>query len=157
MKQENGSPDAPLGSLICFSVYSAEHAFNQLYRGLLGELGLTYPQYLVLTLLWAKDDRTVSELGSALRLQSNTLTPLLKRLEALRLVARRRDREDERVVRVTLTGQGRSLQERAAEIPQCVGRATGLSARELEDAIALLNRLRDSVEMAANGDGAAVD
>lgn len=150
MNKTNTEAASGLEKLICFSVYSAEHAFNQLYRTLLGDLGLTYPQYLVLTLLWSKDDRSVSEIGSALRLQSNTLTPLLKRLEALEFVARKRDPEDERVVRITLTRRGRALKAKAADIPQCVGRATGLTAGELKDAITLLDRLRDNVEKAAS-------
>ncbi|SMF70624.1 DNA-binding transcriptional regulator, MarR family [Tistlia consotensis] len=137
--------DAALADLLCFSIYSAEHAFTQLYRPLLEGMGLTYPQYLVMTLLWARDDRTVRDLGQALHLQSNTLTPLLKRLEALELVTRRRDETDERVVRIRLTGRGRSLRKGAAAIPDCVAEATGLSPDALRDAIALLDRLRDSL------------
>jgi len=155
MNKTNTEAAAGLETLICFSVYSAEHAFNQLYRTLLGELGLTYPQYLVLTLLWSRNDRSVGEIGSALRLQSNTLTPLLKRLEALDFVARKRDPEDERVVRITLTRRGRALEAKAAGVPQCVGQATGLTAGEMQDAIALLDRLRGNVEKAAtSGDTA---
>lgn len=148
--------DAALANLLCFSIYSAEHAFNQLYRPLLADMGLTYPQYLVMTLLWAQDDRTVRELGQALHLQSNTLTPLLKRLEALELITRRRDANDERVVRIRLTRQGRSLQAAARKIPDCIAEATGLTARELRDAITMLNTLRDRVAQSATSEKAGV-
>lgn len=148
--------DPALADLLCFSVYSTEHAFSQLYRPLLAELGLTYPQYLVMTLLWARDGRTVRELGRALHLQSNTLTPLLKRLETLGLLSRRRDSDDERVVRVALMAGGRALREKARDIPACVAEATGMSPTELEKAIALVNRLRENLlEKSAADDAAA--
>src|SRR5438874_8124185 len=87
---------------LCFAVYSASHAFNRVYKPLLDELGLTYPQYLVMVLLWEQDDQTVGSLGEKLFLESSTLTPLLKRLEALGQVKRNRDQVDERQVRVRL-------------------------------------------------------
>ena len=146
MHDESG--EAALADLLCFSVYSANHAFNQLYAPLLAELGLTYPQYLVMRLLWDRDDRSVRALGRALQLRSNTLTPLLKRLEALGLVTRRRDPADERVVRIALTAPGRALAGRAAGIPGCIAAATGLSPRELEETIGLINRLRDRLRAA---------
>ena len=92
-----------LGEFLCFAVYSASHAFNRVYKPLLDELGLTYPQYLVMVLLWEQDDQTVGSLGEKLFLESSTLTPLLKRLEALGYVKRTRDPVDERQVRVRLT------------------------------------------------------
>ncbi|MCF3933088.1 MarR family transcriptional regulator [Acuticoccus sp. M5D2P5] len=144
-KTDASDEESALGDLLCFSIYSAEHAFSQLYRPLLAELGLTYPQYLVLLLLWQRDGRTVGELGRALRLQSNTLTPMLKRLESLGLIGRRRDPADERVVRVDLTEAGRALRARSIDIPECVAAATGLSADELRYATDLVNRLRDHV------------
>lgn len=156
MNDTTTTNDAALANLLCFSIYSTEHAFNQLYRPLLADMGLTYPQYLVMTLLWAQDDRTVRELGQALHLQSNTLTPLLKRLEALDLVTRRRDADDERVVRIGLTRRGRGLQAAASKIPDCVAKATGLSAKELGDAIAMLNTLRDRVAQNAVSEKAGV-
>lgn len=146
---EGGKGTPTVGDLLCFAVYSAEHAFTQLYRPLLAEMGLTYPQYLVMVLLWEEDDRSVGDLGQALRLQSNTLTPLLKRLEATGLVSRRRDAEDERVVRIALTDRGRALQEKAAHVKACVGAATGLSLEEIKAAVALISRLRDNVSTAA--------
>src|SRR5258706_16439520 len=102
-----------LGEFLCFAVYSASHAFNRVYKPLLDELGLTYPQYLVMVLLWEQDDQTVGSLGEKLFLESSTLTPLLKRLEALGYVKRTRDPVDERQVRVRLTERGRALRERA--------------------------------------------
>src|ERR1700747_908984 len=121
----------PEGELLCFAVYSAGHAFNRAYRPLLDQLGLTYPQYLVMVSLWAKDDQTVGELGETLFLESSTLTPLLKRLEALGLLDRSRDPSDERQVRVRLTNAGRALQKKARNIPRCILEATGLSLADL--------------------------
>lgn len=145
MNERTMREDAALKDLLCFSIYSTELAFNQLYRPLLEDLGLTYPQYLVMTLLWAQDDRTVGQLGDALRLKSNTLTPLLKKLEAMDLVTRRRDDEDERVVRISLTKAGRALRAKAKRIPRCIAEATGMSQRELAEMITQVNRLRDRI------------
>ena len=117
---------------VCFAIYSAAHAFNRFYKPLLDELDLTYPQYLVMTALWAQDDQTVGSLGEKLFLESNTLTPLLKRLEKLGYLDRARDPADERQVRLRLTGPGRELQEKAKAIPACVGQATGLSLEAVE-------------------------
>jgi len=117
--------------LLCFALYSAGHAFNRVYKPLLDELGLTYPQYLVMIFLWAKDDQTVGELGQTLFLESSTLTPMLKRLEASGYVTRKRDPSDERQVRVCLTNAGRALQKRARDIPRCIVEATGLSLADL--------------------------
>ena len=106
-------------------------AKHRIYKPLLDELGLTYPQYLVMVSLWAKDDQTVGELGETLFLESNTLTPLLKRLEAIGLLDRSRDPSDERQVRVRLTNAGRALQKKARNIPRCILEATGLSVADL--------------------------
>src|ERR1700751_3159022 len=97
------APILKLDEFLCFEVYSANHAFNRVYQPLLDKLRLTYPQYLVMVLLWERDGQTVGELGARLSLESNTLTPLLKRLEALGHVKRSRDPADERQVRVQLT------------------------------------------------------
>ena len=121
----------PEQDLLCFAVYSTGHAFNRVYKPLLDELGLTYPQYLVMVSLWAKDDQTVGELGETLFLESNTLTPLLKRLEAIGLLDRSRDPSDERQVRVRLTSAGLALQKKARDIPRCILEATGLSLPDL--------------------------
>ncbi|MBO1081553.1 MarR family winged helix-turn-helix transcriptional regulator [Roseomonas haemaphysalidis] len=132
------SPPA-LDQFLCFSLYSASHAFNRIYKPLLDAVGLTYPQYLVMVVLWAADDRTVSQVGQQLLLESSTLTPLLKRLEALGHLTRTRDPRDERQVRLRLTPQGRALQLKAATIPACVLDASGLD-------LAALERLRNEID-----------
>lgn len=134
-------PDLRLNDFLCFAVYSASHAFNRLYKPLLDKLGLTYPQYLVMVTLWERDDRTVGDIGEQLLLESNTLTPLLKRMEAAGLVSRSRDPADERQVRLRLTKDGRALLEKAQPVPGCVLEATGLSsadARRLTEEITAL-------------------
>lgn len=130
-----------LPDMICFALYSASHAMQAAYKPLLDPLGLTYPQYLVLTELWSQDDQTVGALGRALRLESNTLTPLLKRMEGQGLLIRSRDKADERQVRITLTEAGRTLQARAAHVPGCLLERSGLSADQaaaLRDAVTML-------------------
>jgi DNA-binding MarR family transcriptional regulator len=119
--------------MLCFAVYSAAHAFNRAYRPLLAEHGLTYPQYLVLMLLWAEDGRTVGEIGAPLFLDSGTLTPLLHRLETAGLVLRERDERDERQVRIRLTDAGRALQAKLAGVPETIGCAVGLSQERLRE------------------------
>jgi MarR family transcriptional regulator, organic hydroperoxide resistance regulator len=135
----------PEGELLCFAVYSAGHAFNRAYRPLLDQLGLTYPQYLVMVSLWAKDDQTVGELGETLCLESNTLTPLLKRLEAIGYLTRSRDPSDERQVRVRLTNTGRALHRRARDIPRCIFEATGLSRADLRRLLGEISAVRQSL------------
>src|SRR5881392_4037683 len=100
-----------LSNQICFAVYSTAHAFNRVYKPLLDRLGLTYPQYLVMLVLWERDDVAVRDIGAKLFLDSGTLTPLPKRLEAAHLVTRTRSREDERQVLIALTPQGQALKE----------------------------------------------
>ncbi|MCL6705473.1 MarR family transcriptional regulator [Pseudomonas sp. R2.Fl] len=134
-----------LDTFLCFAVYSAGHAFNQLYRPLLDALGLTYPQYLVMVTLWQQDDVTVKEIGQRLFLESSTLTPLLKRLETLGYISRNRDPEDERQVRVRLTPTGAGLREKARTIPPCIGAATGLSSETLQRLVTELGATRDSI------------
>lgn len=116
---------------VCFALYSASRASTALYRPLLDELGLTYPQYLVLLVLWERDGRTVKELGDELRLDSGTLSPLLKRLESAGIITRRRSATDERVVEIRLTPAGRALRRRASSIPSTIAAATGLTPAEL--------------------------
>jgi DNA-binding MarR family transcriptional regulator len=134
-----------LDNQLCFALYSASLAMTKLYKSLLGELGLTYPQYLLMLVLWERDGLMVSELGRRLYLDSGTLTPLLKRLETTGLVSRVRDVEDERRVHVHLTAAGRRLKARAAKVPGCVLAATRCSPRELkkltEQVCALRERL----------------
>jgi DNA-binding MarR family transcriptional regulator len=120
-----------LDDFLCFAIYSANHALNRVYKPLLDEIGLTYTQYIAMVTLWEQDDRTVGSLGEKLFLESSTLTPVLKRLEGLGLIARTRDKTDERQVRVQLTAAGRALQARAKAIPPCILDASGLEVAEL--------------------------
>ena len=120
-----------LDNQVCFALYSASLAMTRLYKPLLADLGLTYPQYLVMLVLWEGDALMVSELGDRLGLDSGTLTPLLKRLEALGLVTRQRDAQDERRVHVHLSPAGRHLKTRARKLPACILESTHCSLDEL--------------------------
>ena len=125
-----------LDNQLCFALYSSSLAMTKLYKPLLADLGLTYPQYLTMLVLWEGDSAqqdapTVSQLGERLLLDSGTLTPLLKRLEALELVKRQRSAQDERRVHVALTAKARRLKSRAAKIPACVLAASQCSIKEL--------------------------
>jgi DNA-binding MarR family transcriptional regulator len=135
-----------LDDFLCFTIYSAGHAFTRVYKPLLDEIGLTYPQYLVMVLLWEREGQTVGELGARLFLESSTLTPLLKRLQALGLIRRDRDPRDERQVRIHLTEAGRALREKAARVPACVGAATGLDRKDVERLLGEIAALRDALE-----------
>lgn len=135
----------PLPQMICFSLYSATHAMQRAYKPLLDALGLTYPQYLVLVALWDQDGQTVGQLGLALQLESNTLTPLLKRLQSMGMVNRVRDDADERQVRVSLTAHGRTLQSKAAVIPACILEKSGLTLPAMSALRDQVNDLRDQL------------
>lgn len=130
---------------LCFALYSANLAMNKVYRQLLSQLDITYPQYLVMLVLWHKDDVTVSEIGEQLFLDSATLTPLLKRLESAGLINRQRTRQDERQVAVTLTDAGRTLQHKAASIPEAVKCATACDDDALLALKLQLDGLRDNL------------
>lgn len=132
-----------LDNQVCFALYSASLAMTKLYKPLLDRIGLTYPQYLVMLVLWEQDGVTVSELGERLFLDSGTLTPLLKRLEAQGQIARLRDVQDERRVRITLTAEGRLLRDQAEAIPQCVLQSSQCSIAELTALTTELKQLRD--------------
>jgi MarR family transcriptional regulator, organic hydroperoxide resistance regulator len=132
-------PPRTVDAQLCFALYSANLAMGKLYRQLLTQLDLTYPQYLVMLVLWERDGVTVSELGERLFLDSATLTPLLKRLQAAGLVDRTRSTRDERQVIVTLTDTGRALREKAGYVPNEVFCASGC---ELDD----LRRLKDDLD-----------
>jgi DNA-binding MarR family transcriptional regulator len=136
-----------LPEMICFALYSANHAMQRVYQPLLAKFGLTYPQYLTLLTLWAEDGRTVGDLSRALQLESNTLTPLLKRMEAQGLVARARVAEDERQVRVTLTDRGRALQAETAGLSTCIFDACGLAVDELTALRDQITSLRDRLRL----------
>ncbi|WP_410592046.1 MarR family winged helix-turn-helix transcriptional regulator [Amycolatopsis sp. lyj-23] len=128
----------------CFALYAASRAVTDAYRPMLGELDLTYPQYLVLLVLWESDARPVKEIGEALYLDYGTLSPLLKRLEANGLVTRTRLPADERTVVVSLTDEGRAVRSRAAGVPSAIGCALGLDDRERRELITTLRRLTAS-------------
>ena len=144
-KQTAADQALRLDNQICFAVYSTAHAFNRVYKPLLDRLGLTYPQYLVMLALWERDDVPVKDLGERLFLDSGTLTPLLKRLEAADLIKRTRSTEDERQVLIELTAQGHALREKAKAVPQSILAASDCSVGELmamkNEIVALRDRL----------------
>jgi DNA-binding MarR family transcriptional regulator len=137
-----------LDNQICFAVYSAAHAFNRVYKPLLDRLGLTYPQYLVMLSLWERDGVPVKDIGERLFLDSGTLTPLLKRLEAAGLVKRTRSTEDERQVLIALTPQGQALKEKARNVPQSILEASDCSVTELVALKSEIVSLRDRLNAA---------
>jgi DNA-binding MarR family transcriptional regulator len=134
-----------LDNQICFAVYSAAHAFNRVYKPLLDRLGLTYPQYLVMLVLWERDNIPLKDIGERLFLDSGTLTPLLKRLAATGLIKRTRSAEDERQVLIELTREGHALREKAKAVPQSILAASACSVGELvamkNEIVALRDRL----------------
>ena len=132
-----------LDQQLCFALYSAGLAMNKVYRKLLAQLGLTYPQYLVMLVLWERDSLSVSDIGERLFLDSATLTPLLKRLESAGLLNRLRSSADERQVIITLTAEGRALKKHAAAVPGAVFCATGCGMGELVGLKTQLADLRD--------------
>ncbi|WP_037086921.1 MarR family winged helix-turn-helix transcriptional regulator [Neorhizobium vignae] len=144
MSQHHNDPP-PLPDQLCYAIYTAGMAIQRAYKPLLDELGLTYPQYLVLNVLWAKDEQTVVSIADKLALESSTLTPLLKRLEAAGLVRRTRNASNERQVLVALTDQGRSLQHKAG----CLSDTLLAASTQTPPELAALNRdvrhLRDAI------------
>jgi MarR family transcriptional regulator, organic hydroperoxide resistance regulator len=130
---------------LCFALYASSLAMTKLYKPLLEPLGLTYPQYLVMLVLWERDGITVSDVGERLTLDSGTLTPLLKRLQTSGLLARTRDTEDERRVLVKLTAAGRALKSRAMKVPPQVACAAACPLDELAALTARLKQLRDDI------------
>ena len=140
------SPSDDLLSLdrqLCFALYSASLAMTKLYKPLLAPLGLTYPQYLVMMVLWEHADLTVNDLGKRLQLDSGTLTPLLKRLEAAGLVQRQRDQKDERRVRITLTASGKALKAQAQSIPRTIACQMDMKQQDFLSLHTTLTELRD--------------
>src|SRR5690242_17001000 len=141
------TPDAPttdwlrLDQQICFSLNAASRAFGGIYRVILKDLGLTYPQYLVMLLLWEHGELPVKKLGEHLRLDSGTLSPLLKRLETAGLVRRERSARDERSVEVRLTEEGTALREQAFQVPRRIVEATGFDLTEISELRTRLDRL----------------
>jgi DNA-binding MarR family transcriptional regulator len=137
-------PELPrLGDFLCFAVYSANLAYGRAYKPILEELGVTYTQWIAIVALWEEDGQTVSSLGEKLFLESNTLTPILKKLEALGYLERRRDPDDERQVIVRLTDAGRALREKGAQ--RTLVKATGLAADEFVKTRRAMNEVRDNL------------
>lgn len=141
-----------LDNFLCFALYSANHAMSRAYKPLLEKLGLTYPQYIVMVALWEKEEQTVKEIGEKLFLASNTLTPLLKRLEKMGLVTRKRDPVDERQVLIYLTQEGTALKDHAIDIPSCIIDATGLTPENLQYLQDQMSLLRRNLEVAVETD-----
>lgn len=157
---DDSTPTGPGGMLaldaqLCFAVYSAAHALNRTYKPLLDPYGLTYPQYIALMTLWQEDGRTVKALGAKLGLDSGTLSPVLKRLEAAGYIHRTRDKSDERQVLVTLTDKGRAMEREALAIRMAIGKATGCSLEALQALTGELQMLTERLEAGQAGDDAA--
>lgn len=135
-----------LDNQLCFALYSTSLQMTKTYKPLLQSIGLTYPQYLAMLVLWERDGITVGEISTRLLTDPGSLTPLLKRLESEGLLQRNRSREDERVVMVHLTDKGRALQQQAKQVPQCILKASGRSLEQLQQLQADLLDLRESLQ-----------
>ncbi len=147
-----GAGTPRLEQQLCFAVYQASHAFNRVYRPVLAALGLTYPQYLVMLVLWADDGLTVKALGEKLMLDSGTLTPLLKRLESAGFIRRERDAADERQVRIHLAAKGEALRVQGRRVQEAIGCALGATAPGAPELREQLGRVRDALLAAARED-----
>ena len=132
-----------IDDMLCFALYAASRATTDVYRLLLEDLGLTYPQYLVMIVLWEHKTCSVKDIGSILHLDSGTLSPLLKRLENAGLIKRQRRAEDERVVDITLTDEGRALSKRAADVPTKISCKFGIEYDEYTELLGLLKKLTE--------------
>lgn len=139
------NPPLPLDEQLCYAIYSAGMAIQRVYKPLLDELGLTYPQYLVLNVLWREDSQTVGGIADRLALESSTLTPLLKRLEVAGLVRRTRNPANERQVVVALTDQGRELKSRAGCLADALLSASGQSPTHLNEITRDVRELRNAI------------
>ncbi|MGC5701109.1 MarR family transcriptional regulator [Pseudomonas sp. NFXW11] len=135
-----------LDNQLCFALHSTSLLMTKVYKPLLQQLGLTYPQYLAMLVLWESDGLTVGEISQRLLTDPGSLTPLLKRLEAEGLLSRTRSREDERVVLVELTERGRALRDQAQDIPQCILGASGRTVEQMRQLQADLQRLRGHLQ-----------
>ena len=144
MSRETKGP-VPLEEQLCYAIYSAGMAVQRLDKPLLDELELTYPQYLVLNVLWREDEQTVGSIADKLTLESSTMTPLLKRLEAAGLVRRTRNPDNERQVVVALTAQGRALRPRAGCLGEALLAASGQSPKQLGELNREIRQLRDMI------------
>ena len=135
-----------LENQLCFPVYAASRLITREYQPFLDRLEITYPQYLVLMVLWETNGLTVNDIAKKLLLNTNTITPLLKRMEQQALITRERSKEDERKVLVKLTSKGRDLQEQAAQIPEALEKRLLDSQLEIDDLVKLKERLNDVIE-----------
>lgn len=134
-----------LDQQLCFLVYSTSLSFNKAYQKLLKELGITYPQYLVLLVLWEREPQTVSKICNSLYLETSTITPLLKRLESLHLIERKREVTDERQVNITLTEKGKKLKDKVRHIPVELGNSSNLTKEEMHHLMIGLAKLRTAL------------
>ncbi len=137
--------------MLCFAVYKAEQAFNRVYRRALEPLGLTYPQFLTMRLLWNEGSLSVGEISERLGLDSGTVTPLLKRLTLTGLVKKARRADDERRVDIFLTEEGRSLEAKAEAVMQCIAQAVAVEEQEGKDMLSTINQLTANLSAAAEG------
>jgi DNA-binding MarR family transcriptional regulator len=135
-----------LDDQFCFAVYSTAHALGRAYKPLLAQLGITYPQYLTLLILWEQDDRSIGEIGERLGLEYGTLSPMLKRLETSGAIERVRNPDDERQVRVRLTDKGRGMREVAKGFPKAILSATGLDVPGIQALRGALVGVRDTID-----------
>jgi len=145
MTKKQDQETSRLDSMLCFTVYSTAHAFNRAYKPLLDALDLTYPQYLAMFALWEENDITVKEMGERLHLDSGTLTPLLKRLEAMGFVRRARDTVDERNVRISLAPAGAALRQKEQTVRQGIFGACAMSVEDLQALNTQLVKVRDKL------------
>ncbi|WP_130620207.1 MarR family winged helix-turn-helix transcriptional regulator [Dyella amyloliquefaciens] len=152
MKRKPTPDHLLLDQQFCFALYAASRSITGLYRPLLDPLGLTYPQYLVMLVLWEQDGLTVRELGQRLQLDSGTLTPLLKRLQAAGLVDRKRRIEDEREVDIRLTAAGLALREQASDVPKCMAQRLQLSLDQMQTLRDELKRLTRQLQLSPTED-----
>lgn len=148
---------AKLSDFMCFAIYSTNLAYSRVYKPVLEKLGLTYPQYVTIICLWEVDHQTVKGLSERMFLEPSTMTPMLKRLEAMGYVRRERDSEDERSVRVSLTDAGRALREQAFAYRDVTAKAAGLSPDEFRVLQQAIVNLRTNLIKAAEGSGPAAD
>ena len=152
MKRQPTSDQLLLDQQLCFALYAASRSVTGLYRPLLEPLGLTYPQYLVMLVLWEQDGLTVRELGQRLQLDSGTLTPLLKRLQSAGLITRQRRQQDEREVDIRLTDAGLALRDKASGIPECLAQCMQLPFEQMQSLRDELKRLTRQIQLSPSED-----
>lgn len=152
MKRQPTPDQLLLDQQLCFALYAASRSVTGLYRPLLEPLGLTYPQYLVMLVLWEQDGLTVRELGQRLQLDSGTLTPLLKRLQSAGLVTRQRRKQDEREVDIRLTDAGLALRDKASGIPECLAQCMQLPFEQMQSLRDELKRLTRQIQLSPTKD-----